>query len=104
MKEPVFSHSPERAQTQQEILQRILAQRQKMGRTATPSSEISTVCPPSFSTPVRPSAPLWAQLVGFAIDHPVVVVCLAAGTVIVGPRRFIKWSAVVLPWFLTRRH
>jgi hypothetical protein len=103
VKEPVFSHSAQRAKTQQEILQRISAQRKKTVATS-PSTAVSVNRSQSLSLPAKQPAPLWAQLVGFTLEHPVAVACIATGAVIVGPRRLIRWASIALPWFLAQRY
>lgn len=107
MTEPVFSHSIERAQSQQEIVQRIIAKRQQWSRSAavsrTPASAVAAALDPLRTMGRQPSTPLWVQVAAFALDHPIAVICLAAGAAVVGPRRLVRWGAFVMPWIVSQR-
>ena len=81
---------------QQAVLARIAAQRERI--TARRSARAQTLELRSSHGPAVPtSGPLAERVIAFARLHPMAVAAAAGVTLMLGPRRVLRWATVALP-------
>lgn len=89
---------------QQRVLERIAAQRARVRARRAARLEAQAQARAEAAEGVNPEAPFVQRAAAFAKLHPGVVAA-ALGSVVAaaGPRRFVRWAAVVLPLLLRMR-
>ncbi|MFY3383881.1 hypothetical protein [Paracidovorax sp. MALMAid1276] len=96
---PAFAASPE----QQQVLERIAAQRERLRARRAARAQSLALAEGQSSLPGGVDESTLLRVAGFARAHPIAVAAVAAGAVVAGPRRIIRWAGVVLPWVLRLR-
>lgn len=88
---------------QQQVIERIALQRERLRarRAARAQSLALAERNPGLGGTVDESMAL--RLAGFAREHPVAVAAVAAGALVAGPRRLVRWAGVVLPLVMRLR-
>lgn len=83
---------------QQQVLQRIAVQRDRLKARAAAISQARALR--QSATEVRADAPLVERVTTFARLHPVALGVAAAAALAVGPRKLARVGSVVMPWVL----
>ncbi|BCN38863.1 hypothetical protein ALDI51_21820 [Alicycliphilus denitrificans] len=86
---------------QQEVLDRILAQRERLRARRDAMRQARAAAAPQGR--VNPGDPLIARLVSFARLHPLAVAAVLGVAALAGPGRVVRWAGVVLPAILRMR-
>lgn len=86
---------------QQEVLDRILSQRERLRARRTAMDERRTQS--VLTGNVDPGATLPIRLVNFARSHPVATATVVGLAALAGPYRVVRWASVVLPFILRLR-
>lgn len=81
---------------QQEVLQRIHAQRDAL-RARREKRKAQEVLAVAQGQRVDPSAPMAQRLFSFGRLHPVLSIAVLGVTAVAGPRRLLRWSSWLLP-------
>ena len=93
---------PQPTEAQQRVLARIAMQRERLrARRAAHARSLAMAENPAAAGGMDESFALRAA--GFAREHPLAVAAIAGVAVVAGPRRLLRWAAVVLPMLLRLR-
>ncbi len=99
---PSVVHKPRPTPAQQQLLDRIAAQRERLRDRK--AQRLKTTTPTDSNQMPGADAPLAQRLAWFTREHPVAVASLAAAALMAaGPSRLVRWAGVALPLILKLR-
>lgn len=98
---PSGVRDPRPSAAQQQVLDRIAAQRERLSARRAQRREARAQADGGQAP--RADAPLVQKLAWFTREHPVAVAAMAGAAVVAGPRRLVRWAGVVLPFILRLR-
>ena len=98
---PSGARDPRPSMAQQQVLDRITAQRERL-RTRRALRQEARARADNGQMPGA-DAPLVQRLAWFTREHPAAVAAVAGAAVLAGPRRLVRWAGVVLPFVMRLR-
>lgn len=95
---------PGRQERKQQVRARIAAQRERLQARAQERQQARAQAQDAAAAMAAMAAvPLPQRVVAFAKEHPLALALLAAGVVLAGPARLVRWAGVALPWLIKLR-
>lgn len=98
---PSGARGPRPSAAQQQVLDRIAAQRERLGARRAQRLEARALADSGQMPGV--DTPLAQRLAWFAREHPVAVAAVAGAALMAGPRRLVRWAGIALPLILKLR-
>lgn len=92
---------PGRQERKQQVRARIAAQRERLQARAQERQQARAQAQDAAAA--MAAVPLPQRVVAFAKEHPLALALLAAGVVLAGPARLVRWAGVALPWLIKLR-
>jgi len=92
---------PGRQERKQQVRARIAAQRERLQARAQERRQARAQAQDAAAA--MAAVPLPQRAVAFAKEHPLALALLAAGVVLAGPARLVRWAGVALPWLIKLR-
>jgi len=98
---PTEARAPRTTPAQQQVLDRITAQRQRLRDRR--AQRLQARSEADGAQGAAADIPLVQRLAWFTREHPVAVAAVAGAAVMAGPRRLVRWAGAVLPLILQFR-